>query len=286
MVLQARCPDPATVDGTVATGAGRSRDRVVRGLLREWNELDRGSYGMGAGGPYAVDRASGEPSDATTAGAAVVSWGRRHPAALAGCRTLTDVLDRIVADPDATLLALLAELATGDELAGRVVVQTMLPKLRAFARRDPDHDVADYVSWCWLRARNYPTNRRRQRVAANLALDTLKSAKRSLRTAEEPWEADGEIGLDRLATEDRLRAELDHHEDVITLTAARVLRAARRLGLVDEATGLVLESVYIEGLPGDQAADRHGMTVATLRWRCSKAVRRLAAHAEALREAA
>lgn len=268
MHQQARCDDRRVTAGRAPhTGAGvrpgRTRDRVVRGLLAEWDDLDR-----------------------PTAWAAVASWGRRHPAVLAGCRTLTDVLQRVDHAPDPVLLALLSELAAGDDLAGRVVVQAMLPKLRSLARRDPHHDVADYLSWFWLRARNYPVARRPRQVAANLALDTLKSAKRSLRTAEEPWIAEGEEGLDWLATEERRRAELDHLGDVAALTAPRVIRAARELGLVDTTTCRVLMSVYAEGLSGEQAAARHHVSVATLRWRCSQAVRKLAAHAEALLEAA
>lgn len=250
----------------------RTRDSVVRGLCEDWEALDRASHLLGC--------------DRPTVGGTVASWGRRHPAVLAGCRTLSDVLDRVRADPDPALLALLTELAAGDELAGRVVVQAMLPKLRTLARRDPDHGVADYVGWLWLRARNYPVTRRVRHVAANLALDTLKSAKRSRPVVEEPWSADGEYGLDWLATEDRQREQMDHHGEIHSLTAARVIRAARTLGLVDARTGGVLESVYVDGLTGSEAAARHGITLTTLRWRCSVTVRRLREHAAELVEAA
>ncbi|MFW6600069.1 RNA polymerase sigma factor [Propionibacteriaceae bacterium Y2011] len=214
------------------------------------------------------------------AAAVVERWGRRHPV-VAGCRSLSDVLGVIRLRPDAALGALLTLDREGCRLAGRVVVQTMLPKMVAMARRDPDHDVADYVAWLWLRIRSYPLARRPRRIAANLALDTLKAATAERCRVEEPLRQIGD-----LCSYVRLRAEMDHNAELAGLTADRVIRAAAALGLIDEPTGAVLRSVYAEGLSGKEAAARHHTSVDTIRWRCSTTVRRLAAHRAALVDAA
>lgn len=208
-------------------------------------------------------------------------WGWRHPAVLAGCRTPDDVLDAIRRDPDPVLLALL-ELAGGDDMtAGRVIVQSMLPKLIVMARRDPDHETADYVSWLWVVIRRYPTGRRRHRVAANLSLDTLKQATRSRVRREIPYRSES---LAQLGHEASRTATDETGTDA--LTATRVINGARRLGLVDDATARVLTLVYDTGLPGREAAELLDMSVDTVRWRCSRAVRTLAAHSHELLEAA
>jgi len=212
---------------------------------------------------------------------AVRQWGWRHPAVLAGCRTPDDVLDTIRADPDPVLLALLELAGSGDVTAGRVVVQSMLPKLIVMARRDPDHETADYVSWLWVVIRRYPTRRRRRRVAANLALDTLKQATRSRVRHEIPYHSESLAQLEHAPF-----ASVSDEPGSDALTASRVIDGARRLGLVDDATARVLALVYDTGLPGREAAEMLDMSVATVRWRCSRAVRTLAAHSHELLDAA
>ena len=64
---------------------------------------------------------------------APLSW-RAVPALPLG--TLGDVLAGVRSAPDTVLLALLGLQAEGDALAGRVVVQAMLPKMILMAVRD------------------------------------------------------------------------------------------------------------------------------------------------------
>ena len=66
------------------------------------------------------------------------------------------------------------------------------------------------------------------------------------------------------------------------LTARRVLREARQLGLMDDLTARVLHAVYLDGLSSQDAATRFGCSAESIRWRCSRALRRLAGHAETL----
>ena len=201
-------------------------------------------------------------------------WRERHPVALAGCRTLDEVLAAITRNPDPTLAVLLGELARGDRLAGRVVVQSLLPKLLRMARCRREYDLADWVSWLWLRARTYPLDRRPRRIAANLVLDTLSDATRS-RTKEIPWDR-----IDRLLDDD------PHDEEGGEPSAEQVIHAAVALGLVEPDAARVLDVVYVQGLPGRSAAEVLGISLDMVRWRCSVTVRRLRAHADALRDAA
>lgn len=233
-------------------------------LAREWGELTSSGRGL----------------------AAVQQWGRRHPVALAGCRTLDEIIELIRVDPDPALLALLELVSEGDTMAGRVVVQSMLPKLIKVARRDPDHELPDYVSWLWLVLSGYPLARRRHSVAANLALDTLKLATRQRRNREVPHQVESLVVLG--SEDSRVGRAL-----VVTgsgssdeLTATQVINSARRLGLLDDLAAQVLTTVYDHGLPGKEAAAQLGMSVDCLRWRCSRAVRRLASHSADLLAAA
>ncbi len=99
--------------------------------------------------------------------------------ALAGCVRLGEVLGRVRDDPDAVLAAVIGAAQRGDLQAGRIVVQAMLPKLVRMCSRDADNDLQTYLACLWETVVTYPLERRPARVAANLALDTLKRAKRA-----------------------------------------------------------------------------------------------------------
>jgi DNA-directed RNA polymerase specialized sigma24 family protein len=92
--------------------------------------------------------------------------------------------------------------------------------------------------------------------------------------------------LVELEVQARDHALLDHNASVGALTADSLIDAASRLGLIDGLTRQVLLSVYAEGLSGRLAADRHQTSPEMVRYRCSRAVRRLAQHSAALADAA
>jgi hypothetical protein len=156
----------------------------------------------------------------------------------------------------------------GDELAGRVLIQLALPRLDVMARRDPCHELGDYVGEFWLRLACYPLQRRPSKVMANLTLDTLKSVTREHR--RRPLVQD-DLVQDDLAGGNTPR-----------LDARRVIQAATDLRLIDERTLRVLREVYLEGWPSREAGERLGMSAESVRWRCSHGVRALARHAKAL----
>lgn len=263
---------------------GRSRFALIDALNAEWEDLGQ-------------DRLLGAQSRS-----AISRWAGRY-SALLGCRTPDDVMDAVRADPDPVLAALidihqsqrLAASVSGDHLAGRIVLQSLLGKIVTMAARQAHHAVEDYVGHLWARIGSYPLKRRPQRIAANLALDTLKAVTRE--TAADPRArtvpvTDAELeraGLGHIARGPGwpgIEQDPRVAEQVADLTAHRVIHAAEELGLIDEPTCRLLLSVYAEGMSSAEAAARYGLTPTTVRFRCSKAIRRMARHAMVLADAA
>jgi DNA-directed RNA polymerase specialized sigma24 family protein len=218
----------------------------------------------------------------------VAGWSARHQA-LAGCVDLDDVLGVLSRMPDPVLTVLLLEGRRGEVLAGRVILQAMLGKIIRMAERDRHARVDDYVAAMWCRIATYPLEARPARIAANLALDTLKTVTGESRwgtrvtvTLYPPFDAD----LDDLHTMNRTREELDHNGDLAALTSERILASAARLGLIDSRLRGILSAVYADGLSGKAAAERHRTSPGVVRVSCSRAVRMLAKHADSLVEAA
>lgn len=199
----------------------------------------------------------------------VAVWAGRHPV-LAGCHDLCDVLAAVPTNADGVLAALLLEVAEGCPVAPRVVLQAMLPKMIRMAGKDAAASLADYLAHLWLRIASYPLARRPERIAANLALDTLKAVK-----ADQASRAIPVADFD-----DRARAEPTDE-----FTARRLLRAAVDLRLIDPTLHATMLSVYAEGLSEPAAAARHRVTPTTLRRRCNRGIKQMAAYASQLAEA-
>jgi hypothetical protein len=213
-------------------------------------------------------------------------WGGRHPA-VSGCSGLADVLNLVRADPDKVLAALLVECSLGDQLAGRVVLQAMLGKIVRMAARDAQSGVDDYVSLMWVRIRTYPLAARPERIAANLALDTLKAVlqeRRWLRSGEvTPYPPDAFV---RQAFAEAMARDSSGPGYAAEPDARGVINAAQRLGLINGEASAVLTSVYADGLSGAAAGELYRTSPGAIRYRCSTSVRRLAQHAHLLVSAA
>ena len=102
----------------------------------------------------------------------------------------------------------------------------MLPKMVLMAVRDDTATFDDYLGALWLRVATYPLDRRPRAVAANLALDTLKTVTTDRRTPRQ--------------------AGLPTHEGDPLEDAVPVLAAGVRLGVIDPRTRRTLEAVYVE----------------------------------------
>ncbi|WP_375431251.1 RNA polymerase sigma factor [uncultured Friedmanniella sp.] len=215
----------------------------------------------------------------------VLEWSVRRPE-LGDRPELADLLDRASAGCDTTLHALLAEAQSGDRLAARTVLQSLLGRLVRMAARDGRASADDYVAAAWCVLVAYPLAARPVRIAANLALDTLKAVHHERdgwgRAESAPWLA-GEQ-LDQL--ERGIRQRVLDHGVAARLDAAQVIEAGLRLRLLDEPARLLLEGVYLRGLSGAEVARQSASTPGSVRVRCSRALRVLAAHAVELAEAA
>ena len=236
--------------------AGRRPYSIVEALNREWDEL--------------VHRHRGS----------LPGWFRHHEV-LVEYESLDDLLAAAQGHPDAILGALLTEVSNGNQLAGRVVLQALLGRIVRMAGRDRSAGVDDYVSALWCRIRTYPLAARPARVAANLSMDTLKTVhaeRRWLREGEvTPWPPEAFWNERRGGGDSALVPDLEPQ-----LSAASVLRAGRDRALIDDSTHALLVSVYVHELNGSEAAERHWTSPASVRVRCSRAVRRLATHASEL----
>ncbi len=230
------------------------RTGIVGVLNREWVELVRDHQGT------------------------IARWSARH-AALAGCGSLDDLLSAARTDSDPVLSALLAEVATGDRLAGRVVLHLMIGRMVAMATRDPRGTVDDYLSALCCRIYSYDLEARPRAIAANLSLDALQLVSRERRWTRRrevvPWPPEAFADDHRVAV-----------DDVGTgLRAAEVLAAACRLRLISPSVAELLDDVYVQNRSRRIVAGRHLLSANALRVRCHRAVSTLAEHANELLEA-
>jgi len=184
---------------------------------------------------------------------------------------------------DTALHDLVGATLSGDQLAGRAVLQSQLGRLVRMAVRDRRATVDDYVSAFWCALACYPLQRRPVRIASNLALDTLKLVHRDRQWLGRSPAAVHPVGRDLEPLLDGLRRPVEDQEEP---QAADVILAGERLRLIDGPTGRLLHAVYVDGLSGRDAAVSCATTPGSLRVRCSRAVHRLAEHASELAEAA
>ncbi|MGF1660995.1 MAG: hypothetical protein ACFCVG_00740 [Kineosporiaceae bacterium] len=210
-------------------------------------------------------------------------WGQGEPV-LTGCRRPADIVDKVdAAGPDSTdpfLLALIRLCQGGSQLAGRVLLQLMLPKLAAMAVRtrgtsadnawseDRRHIV---VAEFWAVVTDYPVARRTRRVAANLALDTLHRVTADTRNRVHTVAYDDiEVLAVDPAPAPRAQAEVTSDDDLLHL-----LTWAVREGIVTADDGRLLAQVYVAD-QRDRAAAQRGLSDTALRQRCLRARKRLA----------
>ncbi|MCL2736024.1 MAG: hypothetical protein FWD75_05255 [Propionibacteriaceae bacterium] len=175
---------------------------------------------------------------------------------------LNVVLESIRFNPDQVLGSLIHTCQEGYPVAGRVIVQALLPKLILMSRAYPHPSVDHLVAALWIRISKYPLHRRPRSVAANLVLDAKKDV----------------VAETRVAPVAPLMPVVDHAD----LIAHRVLDTARTLHLATAESLTIVEKVYIDGLPSAQVAELHAMSPDAVRQRCSDTVRRLRAHRDIL----
>lgn len=260
---------PAMLTNVLARPAqGVSARHLLEPLNREWNAmLARGRH------------------DQTVRG-----WSRRHePLAEAASLRDLDELHRCFAVDDALLLALIAEHQGGDRLAGRVLLQFLLPGLVKTSRRCTRPDAFEAaVAAAWSRLADYPAERCRKGVAGRILLDVLHEITEVRR--RRTWEdavgnahdvEDHDRNLARRGGHSRPVEEAVEGLTTPCLEALRLLLLARDAGVLTAAEATLLAETYVsaddDGQSNQRLAAKYGITQTCLRARQSRAVRRLAA---------
>lgn len=179
------------------------------------------------------------------------------------CHCLAEVVE--AANHDDAAAWLVERCQGGDELAGRVLIQALLPRLVRLAKQDTHRLLDDYVATAWLRIASFP-NSRRHAVLTNISMDCLKSLSRSQQIPECPT------------------AQVPEPFTQVTQepSSADVIETSRLLRLVTDDTAAILRSFYSDGLSGRETAARHGLSENAVRYRCSAAVSRMRANAAKL----
>ena len=104
--------------------------------------------------------------------------------------SLTELVEKVnerghPEESDAVLLELL-RFASDDDLAGRAVLQAMMPAVKNLTAKftpcgawSSEETAAVVVAAMWERIRRYPVDRRPRKVSANLSLDTRQTVWRT-----------------------------------------------------------------------------------------------------------
>ena len=225
-------------------------------------------------------------------------WAEAEPA-LAAAASPHDLLARIDhADQSVTddmLIALIRLTQDGQQLAGRVLLQAMLPKLARISRSFRQAHGADLraprerqhlaVAAFWEVLHSYPAGRRHRTVAGNLALETLHLLTQDLRkqAPDLPLDLEDEPDLHSHNVVGVAESTQPGVQDVGSgITAEADLIDVVTWGVeVHAITGeeaALLVRVYLPdpALAGSAAIAEHlGTTPAAVRQRCSRARRRL-----------
>ena len=239
------------------------RSALLRHLVEEWVDLNR----------------------SRTAARAIAGWAAAEPV-LAGLRTPAMIVDHVDAAEgaatDALLQALLRLCQGGHQLAGRVLLQCLLPGLSAMHRRggrpgqDPEERTQEMISDFWQVITGYAVDAHPQNVAARLVDRSLRLSARAATTAARRAETlvadttaltgDTAATLSGRAPDSGPAATLDH-----------VLVWAIERDCVSAADAALIAEVYGEGDGGGYpaAAERRGISQAAARQRCSRAIRRI-----------
>lgn len=223
-----------------------------------------GSHAQGIRGVEPVVAAFGDEWRALRDHPVPLAWQQACPE-LDGVTRLCELSAAVICDRIAAHLVIACQ--WGDRLAGRVLVQALLPRLSGLAARDARHELGDYVSTLWELLHDYPIERRHHAVSTNLLLDTRKrlsrAACREIVVEHPPEPPPPPVSSSR------------------TRAAAAIDLATRR-GMISPGNAAVLRSVYLDGLSGRQAAQRHAISEDLVRYRCSSSVKRMRLHAEEL----
>lgn len=194
----------------------------------------------------------------------------RHPSAQALIRALHGHASYASKDE---LLGALLRLARSEPLAGRVVLQALLPGLKRLAGQLLFEAGEREELWelllanAWEQICCYPLERRPRRIAANILLDTLRPTLRERkRQRRQRSESSAEVAVSA-------PPPTDADADVYLLLANAVAA-----GAISPLEAEAILAVRIDGDPLAAVAARLGLSYNVLRVRLQRAERRLLLH--------
>ena len=277
-----RLPRP---DGLTAPGHW-SRTSLPSRLNQEWAQLCDGPAGRHAVQNWA------RPG---TTGAALTELAGVN--GLQGTVQLLQERELASGARDAVLVGLLERARDGDRLAGRVVLQTMMPAAVRLAQAitnrpdvlgDRDEAFALVLAALWQTIATYPVASRRAQVPANLYLDTLALVRRGHTSSRHrpltfPEQSFGDVR--RAADPGQLDAGSDDPAGPADAQVCTVLAWAVRCHVLRLAEAQLLARVYgLDGGPagaGPAIAAELGISWPALRQRCHRLARRVGQAASA-----
>jgi hypothetical protein len=162
------------------------------------------------------------------------------------------------AESDRVLVALVARAVEGDQLAGRVMLQLLLPGTRRLARKwwalgtEAEREAAA-VAAVYDRIRCYPLARRPQKVAANVLLDAGALLRRQVHDSR------GIVGLD-VVGEPASSTAVEHP----SLELADLLSEAVAEGVIDKADAALIAASRIGGRRLAELARERGAALRTV----------------------
>ena len=193
---------------------------------------------------------------------------------------LADIYDLVCQRDDSVTAALIRLARAGEQLAGRVILQSILPKLMSISRRDYRHSFDDYLSYAWETIVCFPIDDRNQALLVNLSLDCLKKLSRAsasaLREVPSIWlsQPETDVSSQPMWYQDQASTSKS--------TVDALLAWVDGAGLVPKASLAAIRSVYSDGLSSREAALVHGSNPEMVRYRCSSAIKKLRAHRQEL----
>jgi DNA-directed RNA polymerase specialized sigma24 family protein len=207
-------------------------------------------------------------------------WAEREPALapFATAMLLLRWLQAPSGSPAAKneVLAALVRQAREDPLAGRVVLQALLPGLKRQAGRllfeagEREELWSLLLGNLWLRIRAYPLARRPEHIAANLLGDAVQASVRELERARRARRL---LPLEPLSEDDAEIGAADDGSDVL-----RLLADAVRAGVLSQAEAALIFQSRFAGFSVAELAERERLPYITLYMRRQRAEQRLLAH--------
>lgn len=214
--------------------------------------------------------------DTVISDASVSMWADQCPV-LVGCWTAGEVLAAVQTDPNQVLLFLVEQAQAGNELAGRIVVQTMLGKLVRMSicgrARSVRSAASDLVASLWERIMTLPLTGTLNNIPARLALDTLH-ASQQVWAREEALVLPAETSSMLVMEQSRVRGTDDE------LSAAAVLSAGEQWMCPQDAA--LMRLLYSDGVSVAEAASVLEVSPQTAYRRRQSGLGTLRAHARDL----